>query len=138
MLDLDSEFGARAERRLRDEQVIWLVTVAPDGTPQPSPVWFLWDGQSFLLFSQPGKPKLRNIQHNPRVTLHLDGDGRGGNIIVIIGRAELLSGPVASEHTDALLDKYRATIAAMGTTPEALAADYSVPFRVTPTNVRGH
>ena len=43
-LDLDSDLGRRAARRLREEEVIWLVTVGQDGTPQPSPVWFLWKG----------------------------------------------------------------------------------------------
>ena len=26
--------------RLRDDVVAWLVTVTPDGTPVPTPVWF--------------------------------------------------------------------------------------------------
>jgi predicted pyridoxine 5'-phosphate oxidase superfamily flavin-nucleotide-binding protein len=37
--------GARADARLDAEEVAWLITVAPDGTPSPTPVWFLWDGE---------------------------------------------------------------------------------------------
>jgi PPOX class probable F420-dependent enzyme len=78
MLD-ESEFGRRAARRLKEERLAWLTTVSPKGTPQPVPVWFLWDGDaSILLYSRPDKPKLRNITENPRVSLHLDGDGMGG------------------------------------------------------------
>ena len=48
-IDTQSEFGKRAARRLKDELIYWLVTTAPDGTPQPSPVWALWDGETFLI-----------------------------------------------------------------------------------------
>ena len=48
-LDPSTEFGARVERRLPDERIIWLTTVGPDNTPQPSPVWFFWDGETFLI-----------------------------------------------------------------------------------------
>jgi PPOX class probable F420-dependent enzyme len=137
MLDLNTEFGARVARRLRDEQVIWLVTVGQDGVPQPSLVWFYWDGERFLLFSQPKKPKLRHIAHNPHVALHLDSNGRGGDVVVLIGLAEVI--PTAPEaEMSAFLDKYRPTIAGMGSTPEAMAHEYSVPIRVTTTAIRGH
>src|SRR6266542_991917 len=80
MLDASSEFGARATRRLHEEKVAWLTTVTPKGTPQPVPVWFLWDGrESILVYSRPGTPKLRNLEHNPRASLHLDGNGKGGH-----------------------------------------------------------
>ncbi len=42
-------FGARVAQRLREEHLIWLTTVGADGTPQPNPVWFLWDGASVLV-----------------------------------------------------------------------------------------
>jgi len=53
MIDLSTDFGARVARRLDDEIMIWLTTVRADGTPQPSPVWFLWIDQSILIYSQP-------------------------------------------------------------------------------------
>ena len=48
-LDLTTPFGERVARRLREERLIWLVTIDAHGRPQPSPVWFWWDGTSFLL-----------------------------------------------------------------------------------------
>ena len=59
MIDLSTELGARVARRLEQELIIWLTTVRVDGTPQPSPVWFLWADQSLLIYSQPNKQKLR-------------------------------------------------------------------------------
>src|SRR5207248_8835730 len=64
-LDTTTPFGARAARRLADDVIGWLVTVNRAGAPQPSPVWFLWDDDGLLIYSQPGTPKLRNIARNP-------------------------------------------------------------------------
>ena len=36
-IDTDTPFGQRAQRRLREEKVAWLITTSEDGTPQPSP-----------------------------------------------------------------------------------------------------
>ena len=41
-------YGERGCRRLADEMTIWLRTVGPDGTPQPNPAGFGWDGGDSL------------------------------------------------------------------------------------------
>jgi PPOX class probable F420-dependent enzyme len=139
-LDTGSDFGRRVERRLREDALIWLTTVGPDGTPYPSPVWFLWDGQTVLLYSRPHTPKLRNISRNPRVALHLDGDGRGGDIVVINGEARIDREAPPVDQVPGYVAKYGGGgfFARMGATPESMARDYSVAVRVTPSKLRGH
>src|SRR5437867_2604148 len=61
------------QSRLKKELVIWFVTSSPDGKPQAVPVWFLWDGDSFLIYSAPGI-KARHVRANPNVELHLNTD----------------------------------------------------------------
>jgi PPOX class probable F420-dependent enzyme len=136
-IDTGTEFGERAIRRLDQELVAWLVTVNVRGTPQPVPVWFLWDADRILLYSRPDAPKLRNIEANPHVALHLDGDGEGGDIVVVTGTAQRSDDPPA-DRVEAYARKYAAKIAAYGWTPASFAADYSVPVRVTLTRLRGH
>ncbi len=138
LIDTTTEFGARVERRLREEPVIWLTTVRDDLLPQPSPVWFLWDGESFLIYSQPNTPKLRNIAGRPRVALNLDGDGRGGNIIVFSGEARIDTNAPPAHQVPAYAEKYRPGIAGIGMTPDQFSQAYSVAVRVRPTAVRGH
>ena len=112
------------------------MTVAPSGAPAPVPVWFLWDGESILLYSQPDTPKLRNIAANPRVALHLSDDGRGSDIVTVSGRAAVSGDPTA-ERVPAYLAKYGELIAENSWTAESFAADYSVPIRIEPRRVRG-
>ncbi len=128
--------SSRAEQRLRDELIIWLTTVTPAGLPQTSPVWFLWDGAEFLIYSLPGTARTRNIEANPRVSLNLDGDGQGGAVVTIEGRARLdLHAPASTDVPD-YAAKYRQKISSHGWTPESFAADYPIPIRITPTRAR--
>ena len=83
MLDTTTEWGRLVERRLREEEVIWLTTVRRDGQPQPIPVWFLWDGETILIYSRPDQQKVRNIRHNPKVSLHFNTDEYGDSVVRI-------------------------------------------------------
>lgn len=138
MIDETTDFGARAGRRLREDHLAWLTTVDGRGTPQPVPVWFLWDGAaSLLVYSRPGTAKLRNIERNPRVSLNLDGDRQGGDIVVCLGAAHVSDDPPA-DRVPEYVAKYRHFIERNGWTAASFAADYSVPLRITITSVRGH
>jgi PPOX class probable F420-dependent enzyme len=137
-IDTSSEFGARAARRLNEDTIGWLTTVSPGGTPQPSPIWFLWDGETAVIYSRPDTPKLRHIAANPKVSLNLDGDGRGGDIVVLTGEAEIDESIPPANQDQAYLAKYTQGIAGIKMTPESFAAAYSVPIRFRPTRLRGH
>jgi PPOX class probable F420-dependent enzyme len=138
MIDTSTEFGARVARRLEQERVIWLTTVRADLQPQPSPVWFLWDGTTFLIYSRPNTQKLRNIAARPRVALNLDGDGRGGDIVIFSGEARIDPSAPPAHRVPAYIARYAAFISRYNWTPESFAQDYSVAIRVTPTQLRGH
>lgn len=136
-LDTSTDLGARVARRLVQEQVIWLTTVREDGRPEPSPVWFLWDGETFLIYSRPNTLKLRNIAVRPHVSLSFNSTETGGDVVVFAGEARIAEGAPPATDVPAYLEKYGQGIANIGMTPEGFAAAYSVPIRVTPSKVRG-
>jgi PPOX class probable F420-dependent enzyme len=139
MIDESTEFGARAARHLREDRVVWLTTVTPTGAPLPSPVWFLWDGEkTVLVFSLAGTARTRNIDANPRVSLNFAGDGGGGDIVVISGRAASDLGAPPANRVDAYVEKYSWGFERLGVTPEQFAERYSVPIRIRLTGLRGH
>jgi PPOX class probable F420-dependent enzyme len=137
MADFDSRIGRTIKRRLRQEQVIWLTTVDSRGTPQPRPVWFHWDGQTVLIFSQPTAAKVRHIAHNTRVALNFNTDADGGDVGVLIGEAQVAQAPIPRERIKAYLRKYREGIKGIDMTPESLQEAYRVALLVTPQSVRG-
>jgi PPOX class probable F420-dependent enzyme len=136
-IDTATDFGARVARRLDEEIVIWLTTVDSHGTPQPRPVWFLWDGEAFFIYSMPGAHKVDHIRRGSRVALNLNTNKTGGDVVVITGDA--VTDPLAppADQNEGYVAKYAEHMAAIGYTPESFAAAYSVPIRVTPTDLRG-
>ena len=135
--DPATKFGARVAQRLREARVIWLTTMGADGTPQPNPVWFIWEDESFLIYSLPDAHRVAHIRANPRVALHFDGNGTGGDIIVFTGTARLAEDAIPSPQHAAYQEKYGAVIAREFHSPEQFAAEYSLALRVTPEKVRG-
>lgn len=137
-IDTSSEFGERAIRHLEDDQVVWLTTVTADGVPQPSPVWFLWDGETAIIYSQPNTPKVRNIAANTNVTLNFNSTEHGGDVIILTGKATVDAGAPSAADNPEYLGKYGDGIESISMTPASFAASYSVPVRVHPEKIRGH
>lgn len=137
VMDTTTPFGARAETRLKNDQIIWLTTVRHDGMPQPTPVWFLWENGTMLIFSEPNQQKIRNIQRDDKVALHFDSDGRGGNIVVFEGQAEILDSAPSQETFAAYFDKYREGIKGLGMAPDEMVKKYSTAIRIRPAKLRG-
>ena len=136
IVDESTGFGARVAAHLRDDVVVWMTTVTPQGSPLPSPVWFHWDGaESVIMFSRPGA-RQRNIEANPRVSINFAGDGGGGDIVVLAGRASIEE--PSRERLAAYVEKYGAHITRIGFTPERFRERYSVPIHIELTGLRGH
>jgi PPOX class probable F420-dependent enzyme len=135
--DRATTYGERVRRRLTEETTIWLTTVGRDGTPQPNPVGFLWDGgDSLLTYSQTDARRLANIRRQPLVSLNFDSNG-GDDIVVLTGTAEILDGYSAVPGNPAWLDKYGQAIDARFGSAAKFAQRFSVPVRIHLTRVRG-
>lgn len=136
-LDTSTDFGAMAARRLREEGVLWLTTVDPAGMPQPTPVWFHWDGETVLIFSQPKVAKVRNIEASPRVALSFNSDEYGGKVAVMTGQARISDARPGEARVTEYLTKYTEGIRTLKMTPEQMLAEYSTVILVTPEKARG-
>jgi PPOX class probable F420-dependent enzyme len=133
MADQTHPKNAEVEQRLRTDPIIWLTTVRAGGRPHMVAVWFLWDGEQFLIFSQPNTQKIRNLRQNSHVTLALDDTHEGEDVIVIDGEAELLNNPDVSATLAAYTQKYAESMQAMNMTAEQMAQTYSQGIRIRPT-----
>jgi PPOX class probable F420-dependent enzyme len=133
LLDLTKERDAHIDQRLHNDMVIWLNSVRPDGRPHAVAVWFLWDGETFLIFSRPKNQKVRNLRENVQVLLAVDDTHNGADPITIEGMATLLPAGEVSATFPAYLEKYGSEIKNIGFTPEQMAAEYSQAIRIIPT-----
>src|SRR5215204_6092057 len=137
-LDASTRFGVRVAERLAQDEIMWLTTISGSETPQPVPVWFLWDGETTLIYTAPETYKLRNIARNSKVSLNLNSDPLGGDIAVFVGTAWVdHTAPPPDQHPG-YLEKYGDRIInLLGMTLESYTATYPIALRVKPVKVRG-
>jgi PPOX class probable F420-dependent enzyme len=96
-------------------------------------VWFLLreDG-TILLYTQPGKAKLRNMVENPKVSLTLDVTDVGRDIVRIEGVVSLAEDQSRADQQPLYLAKYAERIGSMFGTPERFAEMFSTALVITP------
>ncbi len=131
--DISPEFA----ERLRSAYYIWFTTVRGDGMPQPTPVWFIWDGDAFLIYTVPTAQKVRNIRKNPKVALGYSASDDAGDFVVIMGEAKIEDGAPLANQVPAYVEKYSQGFIDIGMTADSMARMFSTAIRVTPIHVRG-
>jgi PPOX class probable F420-dependent enzyme len=107
-----SDLPADVRARLVTEQVAWLTTLRPDGSPHVTPVWFVVldaapdrgrSGARWWVATGAANVKVQNLRGDPRVALAL---GDGDRPVVVEGRAELHDRALPDDAVRAFADKY--------------------------------
>ena len=119
------------QSRLKKEPIIWLATSRTD-RPHAVPVWFWWDGESILVYSLPGQ-KVRDIEANANVALHLNTDASGDDVVRIEGTARLVPRQPPAYRVPAYVRKYAKKIKGYDWTPKSFSEQYHVAIRIKPT-----
>ena len=133
---LSNDRRARVDTRLHTNLMAWLTTVNPAGRPDSVPVWFLMcDDNRILVYSQPGKAKLRNIDANPHVAVGLDVTDIGRDIIRIEGTAVRALDHPPADRVPQYAAKYTERIGAIFGTVEQFAEAFSEAIIITPTRL---
>jgi PPOX class probable F420-dependent enzyme len=134
--ELEAERRQRVESRLRTNLMAWLTTVTPAGKPDTVPVWYLLrDDETVLIYSQPGKAKLRNIERNPSVALGLDVTDLGRDVIRLEGTATRRTDAPPADQVPEYVAKYIERIAAIFGTAERFAELFSEAVIITPARL---
>ena len=82
------------DERLREAKVYWVGTASADGRPAVRPVDGLWVDGALYLGGSPETLWVRNVQANPRLSIHLDD---GQDVAILEGAAEALPHGVEPE-----------------------------------------
>src|SRR5215471_17753752 len=127
-----TSLGDSVRRKLDTDAVVWLTTVAADGTPQPNPVWFIRDddGDGVLTYNRATSARVRHVRERPRVALSFNMREHDGDVAVLLGTAEIVEDVPPSDANPAYLAKYRDGIGSLGMDPAGFAAAYPVAIRV--------
>ena len=68
MADLNN---SKVQKILHSKGFAHLATIGPDGSPQSSPMWFLWDGAYIKFTHTTNRKKYQNIQRDPRIAVSI-------------------------------------------------------------------
>ena len=66
-----------------------IATIREDGSPQATPVWIDYDGESVLINSAHGRTKVKNIERDPRATVTvLPAEDQQSGYVMVSGAAK--------------------------------------------------
>jgi PPOX class probable F420-dependent enzyme len=135
-LDPATDAGATAIKRLETELLAWLTTINPDGQPQASPIWFLWEGDEILMFSWSRAPRNANVADRPLVAFNLEAGVDGEEVVTAECEARIVPDEPPASANPTYLAKYKGMFDKYGWTPDWYANRYSIPIRLRPTRWR--
>ena len=130
--------SSSTDSALRDDPVVWLSSIQPDGRPHLVPVWFHWDGEQIVAFSKPHARKVENLRDDPRVMLAVGTPGPQFEVELIEATAELPDRPAAEVMPEGFGPKYRELLHRAGLTVQRFAEVYSQPIVLRPTRFLGY
>jgi PPOX class probable F420-dependent enzyme len=84
------EISAETTSFLNSQRNLILGTLRKDGSPQASPVWYLWTGEAFVISTITATAKWWNLKRDPRISICVD-DPATGQMVVAYGDAVLIN-----------------------------------------------
>ena len=83
-----------------------VATVNPDGFPQLTPIWFLWEDGTVYFSTTAPRLKTRNLRRDGRVSLCVDEPGDPDQRTVVLGAESVEITPGLGTVTEAIARKY--------------------------------
>ena len=128
-----NEASDGVDKRLTIARYAWLTTVAPSGIPTPTLVWFRFDGSSITVYSLPHADRVTHIFQHPQVSLRLESDGIGSNVVIVGGHAAVTAEGVDPRSDREFWAKYH--VEAVSLNLEDGIASPSTRITMTPTTL---
>jgi PPOX class probable F420-dependent enzyme len=104
MADIPDEYHDLFEKRT----FAHVVTLTPDGTPHPTPVWIDYDadGDRLLVNTERHRRKARNVSENPRVAVSMTDPDDPYRFLSVTGEVDEVTTEGARQHIDELAQRY--------------------------------
>lgn len=83
-----------------------LGTVKADGTPQVTPVWFLWDGESLSFTTSTPRAKYKHMAKNPHIALSVNDPDQPYRYLEVRGTVERFDPDPEGAFFFTLADRY--------------------------------
>jgi hypothetical protein len=79
----------RLDAFLQEVHLLDIATITPGGFPHTTPVWYLWDGEHFLISTTRTRKKARNLAKNPNAGFSIAPEELSYKAVVGYGTVEM-------------------------------------------------
>lgn len=115
--------------------VVGLITIMPDGQPQATPVWCLYDGTHILINTARGRQKDQNIQKNPKVAVLAIDPQNPYRYLEVRGKVDEATEEGGLDMINRLSELYTGERDYYGRMPDMRGKEQRVTYKIRPTHV---
>jgi len=109
-----------SQRLLHSPLLARLAYNGRDGAPRVVPVGYIWTGSTLITCTATEAPKVRSLQHDPRVAITVDTESQPPNVLLVRGTASI---EIVDGVPDEFLESSRKAV------PEAQWEDFETQVR---------
>ena len=91
---------------LTGKNFAFVATLMKDGSPQITPTWIDYDGNSILINTAEGRVKQKNVSRDPHVAISIVDQNNPYNMLTIRGKVIEQTSSGADDHIDKLAKRY--------------------------------
>lgn len=115
--------------------VVALVTVMPNGQPQATPVWCMYDGTHILINTTRGRQKDQNMQYNPKVAVLAIDPQNPYRYLEVRGQVDEHTEEGGVDMINRLSELYTGRRDYYAGMPEMRGKEQRITYKIRPTHV---
>jgi len=105
-MQINREIDDSVIQLLTGKNFAFVATLMKDGSPQITPTWIDFDGNSILINTAEGRVKQKNVSRDPHVAISIVDQNNPYNMVTIRGKVIEQTSSGADDHIDKLAKRY--------------------------------
>ena len=105
-MQINREIDDSIIQLLTGKNFAFVATLMKDGSPQITPIWIDFEGDTILINTAEGRTKQKNVSRDQRVAISIVDQNNPYNMVTIRGKVTEQTSKGADEHIDRLAKRY--------------------------------
>ena len=105
-MQINREIDDSTIQLLTGKNFAFVSTLMKDGSPQITPTWIDFDGNTILINTAEGRTKQKNVSRDSRVAISIVDQNNPYHMVTIRGKVTEQTSKGADEHIDKLAKRY--------------------------------
>jgi len=105
-MQINREIDDSVIQLLTGKNFAFVATLMKDGSPQITPTWIDFDGNSILINTAEGRVKQKNISRDPHIAISIVDQDNPYQMVTIRGKVIEQTSSGADDHIDKLAKRY--------------------------------